>query len=256
MQKIVYILGSTRTGSTMLDMILGSHPECASLGEICLAHKRNCGFCGMNCKWWIKYWKIYAKRVGCYLRVSNIFRYEETFEAFNADILIDSSKKWKWLKERMKYEKYDYKIIHLIRNGKDRLKTKKRLCGKIEPKIVQAWVNTHRECEKIRKKHGGILVKYEEIKQEIPRICDFIGIDYQPQMLEFWKHEHHGLPGSKTAFALMRNYHNIVTKHDDFIKSHGFNLKPRLGHEFLDEKDLKIFDRCGGNKLNERLGYE
>jgi len=217
-KRVVYILSSTRSGSTMLDMVLSSHSECVSLGE-------------------------------------KPFYYKEAFKVFNTKILVDSSKKWKWLKERIDSESYEYKIIHLVRNGLDRLKFRKINDGHIRPYVVQTWVNTHKKCEKLRKKYGGILVKYEEIEQEIPRICEFIGIDYQPQMIEFWKHEHHGLLGSKTAYSMVRKYHNKKYE-NTYVDEHGYNIAPRLGHEFLDEKDLKVFNKCVGRKLNKELGYE
>lgn len=229
----------------MLDLIIGSHPECVSVGELCLLHRRECGLCGSTC---IKWQQYRATVRGDY--------YKTAFEVFNTDIIVDSSKKWRWLLDRMKNEKYDYKIIHLVRNGLDRLKAKKRLEGHIEKKIVQGWINTHRVCEKIRRKKGGILVKYEELSSQIRAICDFIGIPYRPEMKAFWRFEHHGLLGSKTAYALVREHHKVGGEHMEYVKSHGLNLKPRLGHDFLDKKDLRVFRACGGYKLNKELGYE
>ena len=176
---------------------------------------------------------------------------------FDTDIIVDSSKKWKWLAERSKHERYEYRVIHLVRNGKDRLKFRKRQDGKIRPDVVSAWVNTHRQCEKMRKRYGGIIVRYEDIVHDstFERIFDFIGIQYDPKYRKFWEYQHHGLIGSKTAYSLVRSHFNGYQEHD-YIKEHGFNLKPRLGHEFLDEHDIKVFNHCGGHKLNKELGYE
>jgi len=243
--KIVYILGTSRTGSTMLDLIISSHPLCVSLGELCLFEKRKCGYCEDVCKLWVEYKKKHKKP----------YYYKTAFEVFGGSILVDSSKKWKWFKERVKYENYEYKVIHLVRNGKDRLKFRNKQDRIIKPYVIQDWVNTHKKCEKLRKEYGGILVKYEEIEQELPRICKFVGIDYQPQMIEFWKHEHHGLLGSKTAYSMVRKYHNKKYE-NTYVDEHGYNIAPRLGHEFLDEKDLKVFNKCVGRKLNKELGYE
>jgi len=60
-KKVVYILGSTRCGTTMFDLVISSHQECASLGELCLFHKRACGFCGSECKHWVRYSKMLKK---------------------------------------------------------------------------------------------------------------------------------------------------------------------------------------------------
>lgn len=57
--KIIYILGSGRSGSTFLDLLLGAHPEIFSLGEICnlpaimnLNWKCGCGLNLSNCNFW------------------------------------------------------------------------------------------------------------------------------------------------------------------------------------------------------------
>ncbi len=246
MSQVVYIMGSTRTGSTMLDLMLGSHPECFSMGELCLLQKRECGYCGKSCR----HWKEYRTKL-----VKPNY-YTTAFTVFKKPVLIDSSKKWRWYKERKK-EDVDIKIIHLIRNGLDRLKTKKKLEGKIDPKTVMAWVNTHSKCEEIRRKNGGILVKYEDLnKGALEQVCEYLGIRYDFRMKEFWKHEHHGLLGSKTAYSLVKSYHNKPDEHGEFAESHGFNIAPRLGHDFLDKRDLKIFKQHFGTRLNKRLGYE
>ena len=247
MKKVVYILGSPRSGSTMLDLIIASHPECASVGELCLLEKRACGLCGGGCDYWLDY--RHALVGGRY--------YETAFDVFGKDITVDSSKKWRWLNARMGWEKYEYKIIHLVRNGLDRLKAKKRLDGYIDKKVVQGWVNTHTRCEEIRKKHKGLLVRYEDIVHDstFEEIFDFIGIDWSPDYRKFWEYEHHGLLGSKSAYALVKAHRGIEDEHSAFVKQHGFNLAPRLGHEFLDKKDIKTFIKHGGEMLNRKLGY-
>lgn len=248
MKKVVYILGSTRSGSTMLDLIISAHPDCATVGELCLLHKRKCGLCGADCERWAKFREVFDGKK----------YYKAAFEAFGVDTIVDSSKKWRWFLERAKNEKLDYRVIHLVRNGLDRLKTKKRIEGFIHKRIVQAWVNTHRQCEEVRKKYNGILVKYEDLHKPktLGMICSFTGIDYREDMCDFWKVKHHGLLGSKTAYSLVRSYHGASGKHMEFKDEHGFNLTPRLGHEFLDAKDIKTFKDHGGSKLNRKLGYE
>lgn len=244
----MYILGSSRSGSTMLDLMLGSHPDCFSMGELCLLKKRVCGYCGKDCNYWNGYRQ--ALKVPYY--------YKTAFEVFKKPILIDSSKKWKWFIERRRKEKFNFSIIHLVRHGLDRLKAKKKQDGHIRPSVIMAWVNTHNRCEEIRKKHNGILIKYEELNGDgLEKVCNHIGIDYRPEMKEFWKRRHHGLLGSKTAYSLVKAYHKkALGEHGEFVKAHGFNVKPRLGHGFLDSRDLKVFKKHFGERLNRRLGYK
>jgi len=248
MKTVVCIIGSTRSGSTMLDLIISSNPKCASLGELTLFEKRQCGFCDSDCHKWEEYKKM----------VRLPYYYDAAFNVFKKPILVDSSKKWRGLKERVKLEpEYDYKVIHLVRNGLDRLRFRKKFWGKIEPYVIHGWTRTHNKCEKMRKKHNGVLVRYEDLGKIniIKNLCGYIGIDYEPSMRDFWQHEHHGILGSKTAYSLVRAFHGLSENTDSFVLEHGFDLKPRTGHKFLDKKDLQIFERHGGLKLNKELGY-
>ena len=38
--QIIYIMGYGRSGSTLLDIILGNHPEIQSLGEVALFYNK------------------------------------------------------------------------------------------------------------------------------------------------------------------------------------------------------------------------
>ena len=247
MKKVVYILGSTRCGTTMFDLVISSHSDCASVGELCFLHKRACGFCGSECKHWVRYSKMLKKP----------HYYHTAFDVFGADILVDSSKKWRWLKDRAKHEDYEYKVIHVVRNGLDRLRFRKRQDKKIRPYVVSAWVNTYHKCKKLIEKFSGIEVRYEDIVHDetFEKIFNFIGIQYDPKYRRFWEYEHHGLLGSKTAYSLVRA-HKGKDSTNNYVDIHGFNLTPRIGHEFLSEKDIDVFNRYGGRKLNKELGYK
>lgn len=236
-------MGSSRSGTTMLDLILSSSPNTASVGELILWKKRSCGFCGKNCD----YWKEFKKQFdGNY--------YKTAFDVFKTDTIVDSSKKWKWFSKRFRKENYDYKLIHIVRNGKDRLKFRIEAGEKCEKRIIQSWVNTFRECEKVRKKYGGILVKYEEIPKLLWMITNYIDVEYV--RAAFWEKEHHGLLGSKTAYSLVKKYHDVKCNwKTNFPEQHGFNTKPRIGHEFLSKKDIGVFNKYG-RELNRELGYE
>lgn len=247
LRKVVYIIGATRSGSTVLDLIISSNSKCATVGELRLFGKHQCGMCEKSCS----YWDSYRKLVGRY------GIYGAAFEVFNKDILVDSSKRWHWIFERVGKEDYNYKIIHLVRNGLDRLKTQKIQKGLIRKSDVKGWVKTYERSEEIRKQHDGLFVRYEDIhrEEEIRRICGFVGIEFEPTMLEFWKFQHHGIAGSPTAYSFVKSYHGIGGG-IDFYRRHGFNIRPRLGHDFLSKKDVKVFKKYGGEKLNRKLGYE
>jgi Sulfotransferase domain len=58
-KRIIYIMGDGRSGSTLLDIVLGFHPEIKSLGELSVLYRRwfNGGFCSClksydSCPFW------------------------------------------------------------------------------------------------------------------------------------------------------------------------------------------------------------
>lgn len=247
-KKVVYILGSPRTGSTLLDLMLSCGDGCVSVGELWLyKRRRQCGMCGTECAKWNKYMK----------RLQKPFFYRTAFEVFGGGVLVDSSKKHKWLNERAKHENYDYKVIHIVRNGLDRLLFKKKLEGKIDPSRVTRWIEAYKANKLLTERFRGITVKYEDICTDkgLKECCDFVGIEFKPEMKEFWKHEHHGLLGSRKTYSLVRQHHGLECERPDFVQSMGFQIKARTGHEFLDKEDLRIFKKMGGERLNKKLGY-
>lgn len=71
--RLVYITGVGRSGSTVLDTVLGNHPEIASVGELCNLAERGwvrgeycaCGVPVRECSWWSDVRRRWASRVGC-----------------------------------------------------------------------------------------------------------------------------------------------------------------------------------------------
>ncbi len=72
MLKLIYIVGHERSGSTFLDILLGSHPEITSVGELCtfyrygvVAEKRcSCGEKVVDCSFWNEVKRNFLQRTG------------------------------------------------------------------------------------------------------------------------------------------------------------------------------------------------
>lgn len=71
--RVVYIAGVGRSGSTVLDTVLGNHPQIASVGELCNLAERGwvrgefcaCGVPVRQCAWWQQVRRRWAERIGC-----------------------------------------------------------------------------------------------------------------------------------------------------------------------------------------------
>lgn len=127
-RKVVFILGLSRVGSTMLDLILGSHPKFVGLGEIFQVLRPDmnrfdrdeycsCGKLVDECLFWGPAANALRKK-----RSSNLKeRYKQVFQTFDSiyddqTILIDSSKLLSVLKIIRTMAEIDLKVIYLIRD--------------------------------------------------------------------------------------------------------------------------------------------
>lgn len=69
---MVYVIGAARSGSTLLDTILGAHPQIESLGELCNLVRHGwlwgeycaCGEPGIACPFWCDVRREWTRRVG------------------------------------------------------------------------------------------------------------------------------------------------------------------------------------------------
>jgi hypothetical protein len=136
-KKLLSIVGSGRSGSTLLTLLLGSHPKCFSLGELNKLYRYHrkdqnlCGICKMKCDFWdvefseseisnlasalgktrlhplvpFKVDKI-VRRMLCKDQVFNPYSLIFSKLPNNIDILIDSSKDVSWVKERLEAKEF------------------------------------------------------------------------------------------------------------------------------------------------------
>ena len=84
--KVIYIMGASRSGSTMLNTVLGNHPHIESVGELTNLPRSGwingeycaCGKRGNVCSFWSNVREEWVKRIGIddvegYLALQNIF---------------------------------------------------------------------------------------------------------------------------------------------------------------------------------------
>jgi len=246
----IAILGNGRSGSSMLGMILGSHPLIKDVGEaynlfpkFITKAKRDlikkeglCGVCGRQCKEW-------------------------GVNSFNLDgIIVDTSKIVSWFK---RVEDKNTKYIRLTRSVYDRLGSFKHKKGRITKEIVINWVKYEQQISNYLSKKQHFTVKYEELcqKKGLHEICGFIGVTGSDSMWNFWETLHHPVRGNSLTNLLVRLKHGLVTfdelKHKEiyFMNTIGFNVKYVDRTKHLDSSDLKLIGKYGGKVMNKEIGY-
>jgi hypothetical protein len=145
----------------------------------------------------------------------------------------------------------DAKFIHIIRDGRDVARSVLKMPWGPTDLIAAAnwWSDNVRVCRRM----GAILGKerytevlFEELIQntegELQRLCEFIDEEYSPIMLEYYKNAERSIP-----LEMRAQHYNTNTAPQ---KSRTFSWKKEMN-----SSDIKIFDRFGGQMLEE-LGYE
>lgn len=310
MIKYVFICAAGHSGSTLLDLILGSNEKAVSLGEItylpkniALGNPCMCGKLICNCTLWGAAIKklnnennldivsnpyrfnlgyVDARTVTdrshqtpiynivreifhglqyLYLRYgmkfikpllykideglhNNFILYDAVKAVSGCSHIIDSSKTY--LKAIGIYQKRpdEVRVIHLIRDGRavfySGLRRKMSRADSIE-----AWKSHYQRAIPLMKKHIDLRhilrVKYEDLVSnpgdQVQKICNFIGLEYEESMLDFSKFEHHLINGNNMKYSSTK-----------IVSDTGWSEK-------LSDDDRRYFEAKAGT-LNQYLGYE
>jgi len=266
-KTVVYILSSSHSGSTLLDLILSSNSEASSLGEFFQVPRKFkdkkviCKLCGHDCIYWNNFRKHLKKYKGRKY-------HDAAFDLFKTPILIDSSKNMKWIKEKTRSKNVNVKIIKITRYGLATLLKKRKSSGVTEGSI-KGWVKSNKKIDSFMSKFNKserLFVKYEDLcaspSDVIGRCCEFIGMPYEDDMLDFWKTKHHITGGNSKPICMVRLYHKTMKLEDmqpdvvDFFERNGFSLK--LDTRFTERfsaSEVELFNRIAG-KFCESYGYD
>jgi len=177
--------------------------------------------------------------------VSNLLCiYDAAGKTSGKSIVVDSSKtplvmKWLWLNNPK-----EFKIIYLVRDGRGVLASNLRKNKKLKNAITE-WANTHKLIRLLFKKiseNQYLKIKYESIcenpEREIKLICDFVGVRFESQMLNYTSRVLHNIDGNRMRFSTS----NEIKLDEKWKKD-------------LDSYSLLVFDKFG-KQVNLSIGYE
>lgn len=233
--KIILIVSCGYSGSTLLDLILGSHSDIIGLGELkdfdlCLDSNQLCTCWKLHsrCPFWNTVrQKIAHRNEGLSFRinppgVSSAEILNRTIEVYSAihhvsstNFLVDSSKgpdRARLLQESGQIESY---IIHLIRDGRGvAFSYVKR--GESFKSAASHWVELNlRILAWLRGTNvpPHITVRYEELATQadnvVSNVCRFLGVSWEPSMLFYRDGEHHNISGNHMRFLRSRAFEKL-----------------------------------------------
>lgn len=200
--KLIYIVGSGHSGSTLLDLLLGSHSGIESGGEInkfpdffsskskLSEHKKKCT-CGdhvKDCKYWHRVNQkltVESRNMGLKITAgdqrefskANYLLYSAMLEVSGKTVLCDSSKQFSRLKRFLASDLFEVTIVHLVRDGRAIGYSKQRKAARKSDKLgtgekgqniyfqgLRMWKkNNARIYKKLSSYPRYLCIKYEDL---------------------------------------------------------------------------------------------
>jgi hypothetical protein len=309
-RRIVFICAAGHSGSTLLNLCLGAHPQGFAVGEITQFPKNlaldstcSCGKPVSHCTFWKPFVDDYGRLIGADLwhkpyqldlgpimAGKEIDREHQTagrmlwrkirfaseygrlakgwpglpgakrslarsgrnklqflsrlFDAAGARFIVDSSKHYLDAWHLYQADPASVRIIMLYRDGRAVFASGLKR-GMSPADALAAWKRPNERAQAIINRHvpddARMDCHYESLaanpKAELRRLAEFIGVDYDPAMLEFGTRENHIANGNR-----MRLQHGSEIRLDEAWR------------RSLDREQLAYFEVRAG-KTNRNLGY-
>jgi hypothetical protein len=288
--KVVAVLGTSFSGSTVLNLILGAHSKIYAGGEmIGLLLNRNrpiggsCTSCGLDCE----YWNADARN-----KVQNENLYGLTRKIFDKQIIVDTSKSVDWFKETFRLNPdvvpvYVLMVKHPIRYlascminivGAVPRNRFKRVLGRFSAAfnrkaVLNEWISDLEDyyanllLNLPRDADGAPLhiLHYERLvedqRQAITPILSSLGLDYESQLDEFYSADFHQIGGNNGAvFQVKRNWNVGDRDVPEFRRKFyeqgpAFKIDNKYASTFTVAEIEFLKSNATLQKLFDRLGY-
>lgn len=255
---VAFILGEGYSGSTLLDLLLGSHSRMVGLGEVnaeafdafldenqlctCLQRARDCHFWNKVLARLTELTGREAFRLGDgggdpeTITQNTIDLFRAVRDVSGAEILVDSSKRFQRTYRIARSGVIRPKVIHLLRDGRAVAYSYSKR-GKPFREAVLQWQIVNAQIKDWLESYEApenISVRYEHLCEEpvkvVRDICDFLGVDWETQMMLFGRKTHHNVRGNPMRFRTT----NSTIKLDE-------TWKDKVG-----ENDLRWFEELTG----------
>ncbi|MFM7674860.1 MAG: hypothetical protein ACKO5F_04580 [Synechococcus sp.] len=217
--KLIYITSNSHSGSTLLDMLIGSHSACLTLGEIHKLTAKSEGECACGAPSYAacSFWQDVSQRLAAaglpplatlqihstdpaVFREANHHLFAVLQEKTGCEVFVDSSKKLSRLKLLLQDPDLRVLPVHIVRRPEG------VVCSNIAK--GRDWREEldvyHRNLwprYDLLRHHPHLLVSYESLCREpekvLSRIMEAAGLRFEQAQLDWTAHEHHNVNGNK-----------------------------------------------------------
>jgi hypothetical protein len=221
--QVAFILSANLSGSTWLNLVLGSHSWAANVGEyyrlFTKAGQVACRLCEAN-------GLPECTRLSGFEQVQADAAFQFAARRLERRTIIDAWKEPHWCRRYLASAELQPYLVHLVRHPCGYMASaRRREPEKSWRRLFRDWLKRKRQIELFLKVHGRVpqvAVGYDDLANEparhFPPLCRFLGFEFEPAALRYWDFEHHG-PGANGANSLYlrgRSVANFVTGDDAF----------------------------------------
>jgi hypothetical protein len=257
---LALIASPGHSGQTWLSLLIGSHTQALSLGEIdvidgCTSLENACMLCGAGCEFWGAFNRVWSSDDNIFLQLA----------AFSGKQVLSISRIDKYRKfilpDRMRL-----KVIRLLRDGRAVTASYlRKYPNRGYEEIVKQWVASAQQNDTWVAEfppENRMVMKYEDLQEDTPgwmhKLCDFLEINFEKPMLEYWKFKHHIVDGNRGTLSFVRRHFKIGSAPVDkpfYETQKPDTFRDERWRSELDPYQRYLFDKIGG-ALNRDYGYE
>jgi hypothetical protein len=221
--RMIYIVGTAHSGSTLLDLMLNAHPEIVSVGEVMrlrpawISNKPAACSCGIpvaKCEFWLSVDQRVKELSGKSLTELNMLDHSCSDErsAPNAIVfraisdvtgkafIVDSSKMPERLAYLMTLKGLNVYPIHLIRNPKAQIASVVRKQNKVF-KAISRYELTHQKIRRSLRSNPHAVVRYDDLvarpERTLSIVLEPLGLSFDPQQLSWTLKPKHNISGNR-----------------------------------------------------------
>lgn len=245
-KTILFIGGSSYSGSTMLDMMLSNTKQGFSVGEVHALFrpyrphhfKPICGCAAPDCNIWKKIRDNGEQNL-----------YQSVFNEFaSTEYIVDSSKDPYWIERQTKnallqgYEVYNIVIWKSpVDFCSSMIKRKRKGC-------IKAWKNYYKLYMTII--DNWLSISYKDLATDpsssLIKLCNSIGIKHETEMENYWNKQHHTLFGNDSA-----KVHLFKSSNEIEVEDKTFSSSPETNQTNNDsEKHRSIYYNSDNNNVS------
>jgi hypothetical protein len=195
---VVNIISTSYSGSTWLNLLLGSHSQAMSVGIADRLRRMKptiCSFHGPDCPFWSSF---SAGDDNLYLRIA---------QSAQKPMLVISNPRYT-LPEQV-HPLIHPRFLFLIRDGRAVVHSDMRKHPDLSTwTAARSWARgVNKKARMLRQRPAADVhrVSYEALRdnteQELVRVCQFLGLAFEPAMLSYWTLPHHFLGGNAGSLS-------------------------------------------------------